>query len=166
MKKRIVSMLLVGAMFLTSIPMTAMAKTSDTKYGDVNGDGEIDFHDILTLKQHIAEMNPKNYVPKNADVNADGVADFIDILFIKKYIAEFDGIKLGPEVLTVRFYDGERLIDALPAEKGSPLGEVPSVAKSSKKNATLLGYYKDKEFTQPFYAEDPVTESMDIYAKY
>ena len=165
MKKRIVSLMLVGAMVFTSIPMSAMAKTSEKKYGDVNGDGEIDVLDLLTLKQQIADMEPKDYVAANADVNADGVVDFTDVLFIKKYIAEYD-INLGPEVLTVRFYDGERLIDALPAEKGSPLGEVPSVAKSSKENATLLGYYKDPEFTEPFYAEDPVTESMDVYAKY
>lgn len=165
MKKRIISMLLVGAMLFTSIPMTATAKTSERKYGDVNGDGEIDFIDVLTLKKHIAEMEPKNYVPENADVNADGTVDFIDLLFIKKYIADYD-IQLGPDVLTVNFYDGERLIDSLPAEKGSPLGEVPSVAKSSKENATLLGYYKDSAFTQPFYAEDPVTESMNVYAKY
>lgn len=165
MKKRIISMLLVGAMLFTSIPMTATAKTSERKYGDVNGDGEIDFIDVLTLKKHIAEMEPKNYVPENADVNADGTVDFIDLLFIKKYIAEYD-IQLGPDVLTVNFYDGERLIDSLPAEKGSPLGEVPSVAKSSKENATLLGYYKDSACTQPFYAEDPVTESMNVYAKY
>lgn len=165
MKKRIVSLMLVGAMVFTSIPMSAMAKTSEKKYGDVNGDGEIDVLDLLTLKQQIADMEPKDYVAENADVNGDGKADFTDVLFIKKYIAEYD-INLGPEVLTVRFYDGERLIDALPAEKGSPLGEVPSVAKSSKENATLLGYYKDKEFTEPFYAEDPVTESMDVYAKY
>lgn len=165
MKKRIISMLLVGAMIFTSIPMTATAKTSERKYGDVNGDGEIDFIDVLTLKKHIAEKEPKNYVPENADVNADGKVDFIDLLFIKKYIAEYD-IQLGPDVLTVNFYDGERLIDSLPAEKGSPLGEVPSVAKSSKENATLLGYYKDSACTQPFYAEDPVTESMNVYAKY
>ena len=71
MKKRIISMLLVGAMLFTSIPMTATAKTSERKYGDVNGDGEIDFIDVLTLKKHIAEMEPKNYVPENADVNAE-----------------------------------------------------------------------------------------------
>ena len=102
MKKRIISMLLVGAMLFTSIPMTATAKTSERKYGDVNGDGEIDFIDVLTLKKHIAEMEPKNYVPENADVNADGTVDFIDLLFIKKYIAEYD-IQLGPDVLTVNF---------------------------------------------------------------
>ena len=62
MKKRIISMLLVGAMLFTSIPMTATAKTSERKYGDVNGDGEIDFIDVLTLKKHIAEMEKKNYV--------------------------------------------------------------------------------------------------------
>ena len=44
--------------------------------------------------------------------------------------------------------------------------EVPSVAKSSKENAVLLGYYTDKECTIPFYADNPVTENMNVYAKY
>ena len=165
MKKRIISMLLVSAMFLTSIPMTATAKTSDTKYGDINNDGKIDIIDALVLTQYLLKKSPKNFNEKNADTNADGKVDIIDMLVLRKYLLKKD-INLGPEILTVSFYDGNRLIDSLPAEKGSPLGEVPSVAKSSKENATLLGYYKDSAFTQPFYAEDPVTESMNVYAKY
>ena len=67
---------------------------------------------------------------------------------------------------SVRFYDGDRLIDTLTAEEGEPLGAVPAVEKSSKANAILLGYFTDPECTQPFYAENPVTGDMNVYAKY
>lgn len=67
---------------------------------------------------------------------------------------------------SVRFYDGNRLIDTLYAEKGEPLGEEPSLQKSSKARATLLGYYLDEAFTQPFYAHEPVTKDLKVYAAY
>ena len=67
---------------------------------------------------------------------------------------------------SVKFYDGSKLIDTLYAEKNEPLGEVPSVEKSSKANAFLVGYFTDPECTQPFYAENPVTGNMNVYAKY
>ncbi len=66
----------------------------------------------------------------------------------------------------VSFYDGDRLIDTLYAKRGQALGAVPTVGKSSKANAILAGYYTDAALTQPFYAENPVTGNMNVYAKY
>lgn len=40
------------------------------------------------------------------------------------------------------------------------------MAESSKANYILEGYYTDSNFTTPFYAEDPVTGNMNVYAKY
>ncbi len=165
MKKRIVSLMLVGAMVFTSIPMSTMAKTSEKIYGDVNGDGKVNINDALALTQHILGKTPGNFNQANADINADGAADIKDMLILRKYFVGYI-TELGPETLSVNFYDGNNLIETIPVKKGEALGQVPSVAKSSKENATLLGYYKDPEFTEPFYAEDPVTESMDVYAKY
>ena len=71
-----------------------------------------------------------------------------------------------PSTYSVKFYDGSKLIDTLYAEKNEPLGEVPSVEKSSKANAFLVGYFTDPNCTQPFYAENPVTGNMNVYAKY
>ena len=68
--------------------------------------------------------------------------------------------------VTVSFYDGDRLIEALSTEKDTPLGAVPSVEKSSKNNAILVGYFTDPECTVPFYAENPVTKNTKVYAKY
>ena len=66
----------------------------------------------------------------------------------------------------VDFYDGNRWIDTLRVEKNQPLKQVPAVEKSSKQGAILLGYYTDPGFTKPFYAEEPVTRDMRVYAKY
>lgn len=82
------------------------------------------------------------------------------------YTAQWEKIPDMSEMYFVSFYDGSRLIDTLPVEKDQPLGEVPSVEKSSKANAILLGYYYDPACTQPFYAENPVTNNMSVYAKY
>lgn len=165
MRKRIISILLAAAMMITELPVTASAKTSGNLYGDVNGDGIIDLLDALSMKRHIMGDTPSNYQAANADVNGDGSVDENDLQVLKEYLAEWN-ITMGPELLTVSFYDGDRLIDALPAEKGSTLKEVPSVGKSSKENAILLGYYTDEACTQPFYAENPVTGNMKVYAKY
>lgn len=67
---------------------------------------------------------------------------------------------------SVAFYDGSRRIDTLYAVKNQPLGKVPAIEKSSKAGAVLAGYYTDPEFTEPFYADDPVERSMTVYARY
>ena len=68
--------------------------------------------------------------------------------------------------ITVTFYDGDVVIDTLKTEKNTALGAVPAVEKSSKENAILLGYYLDKNFTEPFYADVPLTKDTKVYAKY
>lgn len=165
MKKRALPILLALAMFFSQLPVQTYAKTSGNMYGDVNGDEVVDLRDLLTLKKYISEDEPKDFVFVNADLNADQKVDLKDYLILKKYFAEWD-VHLGAELLTVSFYDGDRLIDTLPAEKGYPLGELPSKDKSKKDNAILEGYYTDKEYTNEFYSEDKVTGNINVYAKY
>lgn len=170
MRKRILSILLVAVTLLTSLPANFIAASAEKQsivYGDANEDGKIDLLDDLILKRFQAEQNPSGFNQKNADVNGDGTIDLKDLLMLKKFLAGWE-IVLGPVVndFTVTFYDGDRVIDLFVAEENEPLGKVPDVSKSSKANAILVGYYTDKEFTQPFYAENPVTEDMDVYAKY
>lgn len=165
MMKRVLVLFLAIVMVFTEIPMQAFAKTSGNLYGDVDGDEVIDLRDVLALKKYISEEDTSDFVFVNADVNTDAKADLKDLLMLKKYFAEWD-IHLGPELLTVSFYDGDDIIDVLPAEMNYPLGELPTREKTTKDNAILLGYYTDKEFTTPFYSEDPVTENTDVYAEY
>lgn len=170
MLKRIVSVILAASTILATIPFGTPTKVyaaadSSLLYGDVNVDGKIDLKDDLMLKKYLEGQSQEDFQIKNADTDGNNVVDEVDLQVLRKYLAEWD-MKLGPNLFTVSFYDGDRLIDTLIAEENDPLGEVPSVGKSSKKNAILLGYYTDKEFTQPFYAENPVTENMKVYAKY
>lgn len=71
-----------------------------------------------------------------------------------------------PSKRQVSFYDGDRLIDVLEVRSGRRLQAVPSVEKSSKEGAVLVGYYYDEEFTQPFRGENQVLDHMNVYAKY
>lgn len=163
--KRLLILLLVTAIVLTGMPAQTFAKTSGNIYGDADGDKVIDLKDVLTLKKYISGEETSNFKFTNADVNLDGKADLKDLLMLKKHLAEWD-IHLGPELLTVSFYDGNNIIDVLPAEMNYPLGELPTSEKTTKDNAVLLGYYTDKEFTTPFYSEDPVKGNTDVYAEY
>lgn len=165
MKKRVLALFLAIAIIFSQMSVQTSAKTSGNVYGDVNGDEVIDLRDLLTLKKYISEDEPKDFVFVNADLNADQKVDLKDYLILKKYFAEWD-VHLGAKLLTVSFYDGDRLIDALPAEKGYPLGELPSKDKSKKDNAILEGYYTDKECTSEFYSDDEVTDNINVYAKY
>lgn len=166
MKKRVLTLFLAIAIIVSQMPAQEIfAKTSGNMYGDVNGDRVIDLRDLLTLKKYISEEKTKDFVFANSDINADGQVDLKDFLILKKYFAEWD-VHLGAKLLTVSFYDGDRLIETLPAEKDYPLGELPSKEKATKDNAVLVGYYTDKEFTTPFYSDDAVTDNINVYAKY
>lgn len=165
MMKRIISFLLCIVLVFSVLPTSVSAKTSGNLYGDVNGDKTIDLLDALDLKKYIAKNETSAFKFVNADLNTDKSADLKDFIMLNKFLAEWN-IHLGPELLTVAFLDGEDIIDVLPAEMNYPLGEVPTVEKSSKANSVLLGYYADKGFNSPFYADDPVTGNTDVYAKY
>ncbi len=165
MYKRILSAILALALILPLLPANLLAAEDDPLYGDVNADGTIDLNDVLVLQRYIAEEEPGSFDLERADVDADGDADLNDLLILKKHLAEWE-IDLGPEQLTVSFYDGERLIESFLVRKGKALGATPSVEKTSKATGIFVGWYLDKEFTKPFYSEEPISESTAVYAKY
>lgn len=72
----------------------------------------------------------------------------------------------GSNRLSVSFFDGSRLIESISGQRGQPLGKIPSAEKASKAGAVLTGWYTDQTFTKPFYADDPIQESQNVYAKY
>ena len=173
--KRTLAMLLVVVTLVGLIPTSVIASAAESlrsnSYipGDVNEDGELNALDVNLLRRYIVGGYDVTIHLLAADVNTDGEIDAQDVNNIRRYIAGGYDIELKPGYVpsySVKFYDGERLIDTLTVEKDQPLGAVPSVEKSSKANAILLGYYTDPGFTQPFYAENPVTGDMNVYAKY
>ena len=171
--KRLLALALVIVSLVQLLPAQALAATienskSSTSFipGDVNGDGVVDAKDVNLTRRYIAGGYNVTINTYAADVNADGEIDAKDVNLTRRYIAGGYDVELQPALFTVSFYDGDRLIDTLTAVKGQPLGEVPSTQKSSKANAFLAGYFTDPECTQPFYAENPVTSDMKVYAKY
>ncbi len=173
--KRTLAMLLVVVTLVGLIPTSVIASAAESlrnsSYipGDVNGDGDVNAMDVNLLRRYIVGGYDVTINLLAADVNADGDINAQDVNNIRRHIAGGYGIELQPGLVptySVKFYDGDRLIDTLTAEKNQPLGAVPSVEKSSKANAILLGYFTDPECTQPFYAENPVTGDMNVYAKY
>ena len=171
--KRLLALALVIVTLLQWVPAQAIAAAiedykSNASFtpGDVNDDGVIDAKDVNLMRRYIAGGYNVTINEYAADVNADGEIDAKDVNLTRRYIAGGYNAELQPAVFKVSFYDGDRLIDTLTTIKGQPLGAVPSVEKSSRATGILVGYYTDPECTQPFYAENPVTSDMKVYAKY
>ena len=70
------------------ITVTAKQEANPEKLlkGDVNGDGKVDFKDILLINKHrLNKAQLTGIYLKAADVNGDSKVDFMDILKINKY---------------------------------------------------------------------------------
>ena len=160
------SFLLAFILLLTSVPLVPSASAATPKaYGDVNDDNTIDIKDALLLQKYVLGVNAPSINLKYADVTGDSKIDLKDLLNVKKYLAEWD-IVLGPGMVTVSFYDGDRLVEKLQTVKGEPLGQVPSNQKTSRSDGIFLGWYTDPACTEIFYPDSPVTEDIKVYAKY
>lgn len=77
-------------------------------YGDVDGNGCVDAHDIVYLKKYLANLNVETgestqSIAAGADVNGDGKVDAKDLVLLKKYLANYDhekktsSVVLGPK---------------------------------------------------------------------
>ncbi len=72
----------------------------------------------------------------------------------------------GNSSYQVYFMDGDTQLDRLSVNKDTPLGITPDNQKTAKAGYIFVGWYTDKELTTPFYAQDPVTANLTVYAKY
>ncbi len=167
MLKRILSGFLTLVLVVTALPLTSFATLeTEVAFGDVNSDGTLDQEDLRIMKEYIAEEDPDDFNFINADVNEDGEVDLVDLLRLQKYLADWD-IALGGDDYVVRFFDGDRLIASYTVDRDDPvLGRTPSVEQTSKSDGIFVAWYTDPECTIPFYSEVPITESIDVYAKY
>ncbi len=76
------------------------------------------------------------------------------------------GDNSGSSSYQVSFMDDNIQLDRLSAKKGAPLGRTPDNQKTAKDGYIFVGWYTDKGLTTPFYAQDPVTSNLTVYAKY
>ena len=70
-------------------------------YGDVDGNGKVDFADVLWAKRYLAEWN--GYMNANRfaiDVNCDGETNINDINIMARYIAKWEDYKEIPQYST------------------------------------------------------------------
>ena len=74
------------AKLLRRNPRVVITVPSQTfTYGDLDGDGEINYDDFKRLVVHVSR-NEKLEVPEAADFNEDGVVDDADILILAIYL--------------------------------------------------------------------------------
>lgn len=104
--------LTLTVLMVFSIIGTFMAFADDdtvsetTVPGDVNGDGEVDLKDLLTLRNYLANYNystktPAFEVSAGADANGDGKVNILDITELREYLVELEqggGNEPGEEI--------------------------------------------------------------------
>lgn len=61
------------------------AAENSIKYGDVNGDNNINVLDIILLKSFMTEKNTKNFDQKSADIDKDSSITCKDALLLSAY---------------------------------------------------------------------------------
>lgn len=62
--------------------------------GDVDGNGEIDLLDVVTLSQYVAEWQNLTVVTEATNPDGIGGADLSDVVHLAQYVAEWQGIEL------------------------------------------------------------------------
>jgi len=82
--------------------LTANLHTADSGVqmpGDMNGDGESDTLDRMTLSRYLAnwdEYSAENMDLSAADVNGDGVVDTLDRMILSRHLANWEGYEELP----------------------------------------------------------------------
>ena len=91
-----------------NIPIEDLVSPGSIKYGDVNGDGEVNSADVVLLRKYMADYNFEAGtstvdVAKGADANGDGEVNSTDVVLLRKYMADYDyetgssSVVLGPQ---------------------------------------------------------------------
>jgi len=59
--------------------VTGQFQTSQTKSGDLDGNGEVNINDVIRLIDYVFGQGPPPVAPGNPDMNCDGIVDGFDI---------------------------------------------------------------------------------------
>lgn len=157
-KKNVLFVTIMALMFCLwcCVAVQASYGTSDTtKFGDVDGNGQINEEDTRLIQQHIAakksnEISQKHpdWILRNqaaiaADVNANGVIDSTDLLIVMRHAAN----KIS-RIITVKFdtNGGDMSLDNIPV--------IYSLSQSTYypllKECSRRGYNFDGWYTSPY----------------
>lgn len=86
--KRFLCLILSVIMMFSAFSVSAFA-ADVIKYGDVNGDGAIDTHDLLLLRKRVARIIGNSDINKNnSDVNADGSINALDLNYLRNHLVK------------------------------------------------------------------------------
>ena len=165
MKKRIVSLMLIFSILLSTLPLGTLKAFAQNNilYGDADGNGKVDMSDVNLMGQYMdgdAEAQAAIYLTE-ADVNADSVVNSDDVELVKEYLA--GNIQLTDDLCTVSFdTDGGGEIGPIKVGKGyAIMQKIPSPGKDGE---TFVGW--QKENGTDFYQTEPVTGDMTLRAIY
>ena len=153
MKKRILSALLAIVMLMSALPFSALAYGTESygengntvKYGDVNGDGEVNSIDVDLLARYLAMDTSATIDLTAADVDVNGTVDMNDLLNLVKYVKGDTSVSLGNTVTITFDTNGGTDIDPITVVAGSTI----TAPEAQKDNAVFLGWYTDEACKTP-----------------
>ncbi len=90
--KKFLSIILTALMFIFAITFASCVET--VKYGDINGDSEINIADAILIAQYLASWEI-DIDMSAADCNCDSKVDIKDAVLMAQYLAKWE-VKLGP----------------------------------------------------------------------
>ncbi|MBR2080334.1 MAG: DUF4886 domain-containing protein [Oscillospiraceae bacterium] len=111
--KRILSVMLILAMLLGTLPFAASAAKL---IGDVNEDAAVNAKDVTILRRYIAEGYGVTIDARAGDTNADGSVSAKDVTTLRRYLAGGYGVELGTITYRAEYTDavtGGRLYEDL-----------------------------------------------------
>ena len=167
MKKRIVSLVLVASLLLTSLPLGALTALAQDAllYGDADGNGKVELLDVNLMERYIeGQEDAKEALhPLEADVNGDGVVDEADVEKVKGYLAG-NLTSLTPKLHTLTFVtDGGGDIGPIQAGDGLPYrGTIPTPTRDD----ALFSHWAMEDGRTYYPMSEPVTGDMTLTAVY
>jgi len=159
--QRFIASILSLSIALTMMPLAAFAQQG-VLYGDINRSGFVDQNDVNDFKKYLAEYSI-DIDTKAADVNLDCSLDLRDLLLIEKYIAGYD-VVLGDNVIITFDTNGGTRVDPVMLCNGAVLTDIMDEPVTEKDGHIFIGWFMDDG--SPFYAEEAITASMTIHAKF
>ena len=149
------------------------AKFDKLQYGDVNGDGKVNFTDVTVISRYLAGYElPSNSNILNGDVNDDGKITEADVVLLRKYLSGSYSDKNLPNESLGKSYPIEYIVDNETYKIDYELTGRTLLSSQKPEEPTRVGYkfvgwYLDSEYKTEYKFDNmPITEYTVLYAKF